>query len=125
MKIAVASNNENNVTGHLGRCRGFLIYEIEGDKVISKEYRENVFTHHHLHGSEENHEHGHSHTGLIEGLKDCSVLIFNSGGWRVIEDLKSNNIYPFLTNETDADKSVRLYINHELTENLENSCNLH
>jgi predicted Fe-Mo cluster-binding NifX family protein len=128
MKIAVASNNGVNVTGHLGRCRGFIIYETDGEKVISKEYRENIFTHHMTHGHSEGHAHGegnHSHSALVEGIKDCSAILFNSGGWRVVEDLKSNNIYPFLTDETDAEKAVMLYLKNELIEMKDNTCSGH
>jgi predicted Fe-Mo cluster-binding NifX family protein len=130
MKIAVASNNKINVTGHLGKCRGFMIYEIKENNIFSKQYIENTFTHHRQHGIEDEKEHehaheGHSHNNLIEGLNGCSVIIFNSGGWRVIEDLKSNNIYPFLTDEKDADEAVKRYLNNELVEVPGNSCHSH
>jgi predicted Fe-Mo cluster-binding NifX family protein len=126
MKIAVASNNNKNVSGHLGRCKGFIVYLIEDDKILSKEYRENTFTHHQVHGPSEEHQHGnHSHNALVNGLKDCSVLIFNSGGWRVIDDLKSNNIYPFLTDETDADNAVDKYLRKDLAEKTDNTCTSH
>jgi predicted Fe-Mo cluster-binding NifX family protein len=125
MKIAVASNNNKNVTGHLGKCRGFIIYETEGDKIVSREYRDNLFTHHQLHGPSEEHGHNHSHNALVNGLSDCSVLLFNSGGWRVVDDLKANNIYPFLTDETDADNAVAKYLKKELIEMVGNTCHSH
>ncbi len=40
-KIAVATNDQRRVTGHIGRCRSFMIYEIDGEKIIGKELREN------------------------------------------------------------------------------------
>jgi predicted Fe-Mo cluster-binding NifX family protein len=125
MKIAVASNNNINVSGHLGKCRGFIIYESDGNNILSREYRDNIFTHHHTHGPSGESGHNHSHSALIDGLKDCSVLIFNSGGWRVVEDLKQNNIYPFLTDETDAENAVIKYLRNELTENTGNTCISH
>ncbi|MFN4831907.1 MAG: NifB/NifX family molybdenum-iron cluster-binding protein [Pseudanabaena sp.] len=30
MKIAVSSQNQTNVTGHLGHCQKFWIYDAEG-----------------------------------------------------------------------------------------------
>ena len=45
-KIAVATNDNVLVAGHVGRCKAFLIYETDGSKIISKEIRENSFTHH-------------------------------------------------------------------------------
>lgn len=100
MKIAVATNNKKTVVGHVGRCKGFLVYEIEEQKINRIELRENTFTHHAQ--GEHHHEHrdgGHRHGRLVEGLGDCNYLIFKSGGWRMIENLQENNIEPILTNE--------------------------
>ena len=33
-KIAVATNDGKRVTGHIGRCRSFMIFELNGEKVI-------------------------------------------------------------------------------------------
>jgi len=138
MKIAVATNDNIHVTGHLGRCRQFLVYTVEDKQITAKEERENTFTHHraeghnhgegHHHGHGEGHAHGdghHSHNELIEGLKDCSTVIFQSGGWRVVEDLKNNNITPFLTDEPVADDAVTKFLNGELIERTENTCRNH
>jgi len=46
MKIAVATNDNYTVAGHVGRCRAFLIYQTDGSNIQSKEVRENLFTHH-------------------------------------------------------------------------------
>ncbi len=140
MKIAVATNNGVNVTGHLGRCRSFIVYELENNEIKERSLRENVFTHHNRqgngvglghhnhHGEEHGHNHGegqHGHNELVEGLRDCQTVIFNSGGWRVVEDLRTNNIQPFLTDETDADSAVYKFIKGELEERLENRCSHH
>lgn len=140
MKIAVATNNGVNVTGHLGRCRSFIVYEIEDRKIKERLLRENVFTHHnrrgnggghghqHHHGEEHGRKHGEGcrgHNELVEGLRDCQTVIFNSGGWRVVDDLRTNNIQPFLTDETNADSAVNKFLNGELEEHLENSCRRH
>lgn len=36
MKIAIASQNKTNVTGHTGRCQKFWIYEINEQEITSK-----------------------------------------------------------------------------------------
>jgi hypothetical protein len=64
----------------------------------------------------------HSHENLIEGLKDCKALIFNHGGWRIINDLKENNILPLLTDEIDAEIAVKKYLDGKLIVNEENVC---
>ncbi len=122
-KIAVATDNGRNIAGHVGRCKSFLIFETNGKEIVNREVRENSFTHHRQHHEEHNHEgHHHNHQNLIDGLKDCNVLIFNHGGWRLIEDIKAHNITPILTNETIAEEAVKKYLNGELINIEENVC---
>ncbi|MGK9368649.1 NifB/NifX family molybdenum-iron cluster-binding protein [Melioribacter sp. Ez-97] len=125
MKIAVASDDNLRVSGHIGRVNGFIIYECSEGKILGKQYLENNFTNHgrgnrgeHHHG--EGHRHGHER--LIEALKGAEVLIFTSGGWRLIEDLEANGIKPFMTDEEFADRAVEKYLSGELTEREDNVC---
>lgn len=107
MKVAIATDDYKSVTGHVGRCNGFLIVTVENGEIKETEERENKFTNHgrggHDHGQ---HHHGEEHkTGhqrLAEGLKDCSHLICHGVGWRLVEDLTAAGIKPILTNEEDA-----------------------
>ncbi len=115
-KIAVATNDGKRVTGHIGRCRSFMIFELNGEKIINQELRENIFTHHRMH--QEHHHHGegggHSHAGLINGLKDCSYLISSGGGWRIVEDLKQNNITPIFSDVETIEEAMDKFIKGEL-----------
>jgi len=126
MKIAVATNNTETVAGHVGKCRGFLVYEIEDQKINRIELRENISTHpaqgkHQL----EHNGGGHRHGRLVEGLGDCNYLIFKSGGWRMIENLQENNIKPILTDEKFADDAVNKFINGELDTRELDDCHDH
>ena len=123
MKIAVATNNNETVAGHVGRCKAFLVYEIKDSRIVRVELRENSFSNH-AHGiRHENyghhhseHGHGHRHGRLVEGLRDCEYLIFKSGGWRMIENLQENNIQPIITDEKIADDAVNQLIKGELVQ---------
>jgi predicted Fe-Mo cluster-binding NifX family protein len=117
-KIAIATNDRKRITGHIGRCRSFLICEISDGKIINKEVRENQFTQHRKGGQHHQH-HGegggrHSHTHLINGLKDCNYLISRGGGWRVVEDLKQYNITTLFTDVEIIDDAVDKFIRGEL-----------
>ena len=123
-KIAVATNDLVRVTGHIGKCKSFMVYEIEGDKISSKELRENLFTNHRMNPSHQHHnDGGHSHTHLIEGLKDCTFLISKGGGWRVVEDLKQHNITTLFADVELIDDAVNKFIKGELKNDQELICN--
>jgi predicted Fe-Mo cluster-binding NifX family protein len=115
-KIAIATNDGTRVTGHLGRCRSFMIFELNDEKIVHKELRENVFTHHRIHHEHQHHneEGGHSHAGLINGLQDCSYLISKGGGWRIVEDLKQNSITPIFSDVELIDEALDKFIKGEL-----------
>ena len=128
MKIAVATNDNQTVAGHVGRCKAFIVYQTDGLKTLNKEIRINSFTHHDHNNEHQQHQgegHGHGHNNLIEGLKDCEILIFNRGGMRLIEDLKAHNITPILTNEKQAEDAVLKYLTGDLIVNEENVCRGH
>lgn len=126
-KIAIATNNGIKVTGHIGRCKSFMIYDVNGKNILNKELRENVFTHHRMPNQHQEHHHyrevgRHSHTGLIEGLKDCSYLISHGGGWRVVEDLKMHNITTLFTNVELIEDVVNKFIKGELKNDADLVC---
>ena len=109
MKVAIATDDYKNVTGHVGRCRGFLVVTVENGEVKETEERENTFTNHgrgggqgHGHGHHHGEEHKTGHERLAEGIKDCSHLICHGVGWRLVEDLTKIGIKPIITNETDV-----------------------
>jgi predicted Fe-Mo cluster-binding NifX family protein len=124
-KIAIATNDGKRVTGHIGRCKSFMVYELDGNRIINKELRKNVFTHHRLHQGHQHHGEGggHSHTQLIDGLRDCSYLISRGGGWRVMEDLKQNNITPVFSDIDLIEEAVNKFIKGELKDDADLICN--
>ncbi|MHB1048598.1 MAG: NifB/NifX family molybdenum-iron cluster-binding protein [Bacteroidota bacterium] len=130
MKIAVATNDHQHVTGHIGRCRSFMVFDVAEGKILGKELRNNTFTSHGS-GGEHRHDHHHGegagqqHIRLIEGLKDCSHLISSGGGWRVVEDLKANKIVTVFTDEKDITIALEKFLRGELVENADLVCREH
>lgn len=129
MKIAVATDDFLTVTGHIGRCNGFIIYEVENGSITSREKKENVFTHHkigeheeHHHQGKYGHEHTNSHSALVKGLKGCSHLICSAAGWRVVEDLEKNKIKVIFTDEYDADTAASKLADGSLVINEDGTC---
>jgi predicted Fe-Mo cluster-binding NifX family protein len=130
MKIAVATDDFVDVTGHVGRCNGFLVYEIEDGKVINVEKRENNFTNHkrseHLsHDHGHGHSHEHSHSALVDGLSDCSHLICTSAGWRLQNDFEEAGKKLIFTNEKNAEQAALKLVNGTLEVKTEGACHSH
>ena len=131
MKIAVATDDFENITGHVGRCKAFMIFTVENGKISQKETRINNFTNHHRNNEHHGHGHGHKqghnngHQRLAEGLKDCEYLICHGCGWRLQEDLKAQNITPFFTTLSLAEEAVVKLEQGKLENNTEWVCNSH
>lgn len=114
MKIAVASEDGKKISPHFGRAKLFVIFEIENGVIKNKEYIQNTFTGH-AKGVYEIEEHHHkSHSEIIESLKDCKVVISHGMGRKLYDDLTSAGIEVCVTEETDVDKAIELYLKGEL-----------
>ncbi len=130
MKIAVASDDGITLTGHVGRCEMFIVFEVLNKEIVNIEKRINSFT---MHKTSEyqhkNHNHTHTgsgkHTGIIYGLKDCSYLICSKCGPGLVEDLFNNGVQIILTEEMDAQEAVKLFVEGKLKSNPEKECKEH
>lgn len=122
-KIAVATDDYLTVSGHIGRCNGFIIYELTDSKIISRIEKENKFTAHKI--GEHDHHGEHSHAKLIEALSGCSHLICTSAGWRVVEELNSFKIEVIFTDESDAYIAVKKFVEGKLVINEDGTCRNH
>ena len=130
MKIAVASDDGINLTGHVGRCEMFIIYEVLKNEIINVEKRLNTFTMHKKGGHQHEH-HNHEiqgtskHVGIINGLKDCNYLFCCSGGPGLINDLISSGVQTVLTEEMEVERAVRLFIEGKLESDPSKKCKEH
>lgn len=100
MKISFPTNDRKTIAKRTGRCKEFVIYDLEDSKIMDIIYRENTHEHHdHNHGhghGHGHHEHGeghghghqdhkkgegeHSHDEMRDLLKDVDVLIVGRVG---------------------------------------------
>ncbi|RPH92475.1 hypothetical protein EHM69_12705 [candidate division KSB1 bacterium] len=102
IRIAIPTDDEQNVAPHTGRCRGFAVYDLEEGKAVKVEFRPNLFTAHHLaheSGGQHQHGHGHSHAGILNGLSDCQAMIAVGMGRRLIDDLRAVGMRVFYADE--------------------------
>ncbi|MBI3950186.1 MAG: iron-molybdenum cofactor biosynthesis protein [Acidobacteria bacterium] len=113
MKIAIASNDGQTIASHFGRTKGFVIVEVEGKKVKTRDYRPNTFTPH-ARGLEGDEYKYHEHGPLLNALSDCAVVISHGMGRRLYDDLATAGVRVFVTHETDMQRALDLYLNGQL-----------
>ncbi len=124
MKIAVATNDFQAVAGHVGRCKGFIIYEVnENGEITNRKEVENTFTNHAAgtHGAHgHTHEHDNSahgettHNRIAEGIEFANWLICRAAGPGLVNSLAANNIRVAFTKISSADEAVKLLVTNAL-----------
>jgi len=114
MKIAVASDDGKKISSHFGRAKGFVVFEIENKEIKNKEYLPNTFTEH-ARGLDKRGSHNYdSHSTIIEALKDVKVVISHGMGRRLYDDLRDSKIEVYVTDETDVEEAVKLFLDGKL-----------
>jgi predicted Fe-Mo cluster-binding NifX family protein len=104
MKIAVSSQNQTQVTGHLGRCQKFWIYEVEGTTIQDKQLLQ-ITKDQSFHESSPKKPHP---------LDIVQVLISGGIGRGLARRLEAKGIQPLITAETDLDAAVLAYMTNNL-----------
>jgi predicted Fe-Mo cluster-binding NifX family protein len=107
MKVAVATDDSTTISHHFGRALGFMVYEIEGGKIVEKEYRENVGKHTGECGS-------CNHSAMIQNIEDCEFVISHGMGRRIYNDLIAHSINPVVTDQESVDDTIDLFIKNQL-----------
>jgi predicted Fe-Mo cluster-binding NifX family protein len=118
MKIAVATSNGGAVSAHFGRSTGFVVFNVEGNKIVDKEERTNTFTAHaqgQCDSAGDHHGDSHGHGDIVNALSDCSILLCGGMGRRAAEDLSANGIRPFvIEGPLTAEDAVSAYLSGHL-----------
>lgn len=115
MKIAVATIDGVSVSQHFGQSKGFLVFDIDGETIRSREFRANQHTPHAqgLCNHDGEHHHGnHSHGDILELLGDCKVVLSGGMGAGAAQSLRNSGIEPVILPESgSAENTVLSYLN--------------
>lgn len=115
MKIAVASQNRKQVTGHAGRCRKFWVYDIEDGAVKHKTLlelpREQSF--------------GEYHDPAPHPLQGVRALITGGMGEGLVRRLAAMGTEGVVTPETDPDCAVTAWLHGTLPRGLPEEPGVH
>ena len=121
MKIAIASDDGKTISSHFGQTKGFVVFQVEGKEVKNREYRPNIFTGH-ARGVEGA---GHGidrHGPILAALRDCKAVVSHGMGRRIYNDLTQAGIEVYVTDQTDVERALDLYLSGELIDRPELGC---
>ena len=118
MKIAVAISDGGAVSSHFGRSTGFVVFDIEDNKVVGRQDRTNTFTAHangQCDGAGHHHDDSHGHGAVVNALSDCSVVLCGGMGRRAADELSANGIRPLvIEGPLTAEDAVTAYLSGHL-----------
>ncbi|QKI90177.1 NifB/NifX family molybdenum-iron cluster-binding protein [Thiomicrorhabdus xiamenensis] len=101
MKVAFTSPNGKTISGHAGKCPGYLVYDIAGDEVVSKERiklsKEQVFR-------------NYSGSLADHPLNGVQLFITQSLGDGLQRKLAQEGIRVLVTEESNPDEIVQRII---------------
>ncbi len=128
MKIAIVTDDGNTVSKHFGRAKNFLVVSIDNGIVIDRSMREKMSHDHFAH--EEHHEHTHGndgtsesshqkHTGMVQVITDCEVLISGGMGRGAYVSLQQLNIRPIVTDLDEINQVITKFISGKLIDHSE------
>jgi len=106
MKIAIACQNENQITAHAGHCRKFWIYDTEDTTVLYRQRLE-------LPKEQSFHESSPHSAHPLDMIK---VFIAGGMGKGLMRRLDNKGIQGIITSETDPDKAVSAYLDGSLVQ---------
>ncbi len=128
MKVAVISDNGNDLSQHFGRAPYYIVFTIEDGKITQRDLREKL-GHNQFGGGHHEHEHSHEHgqdaashgkhASMAEAISDCEALICGGMGMGAYESLKRLNIKPIVTDISDAEAAVKAYVDGSLVDHTE------
>lgn len=127
MKIAVASVDGITLSQHFGQSKGFVVFDVDGASVRSREYRTNDDTPHNQgicqHDAGEQQE-AHRPASIFGLLSDCNVVLCGGMGAGAAQSMQANGIKPVLfPGERSADEAVADYISRKVPAAQPGFCN--
>ena len=99
--IAIASQDEQTISGHAGSCEKFYIYTIENDRILKRELIETT-------PEDVLHQVFHSKgPEAIHPLFDVDIFLAENIGGGAINRLAQKNVRAYVTPQKDPDTAVK------------------
>jgi predicted DNA-binding protein (UPF0251 family)/predicted Fe-Mo cluster-binding NifX family protein len=124
MKIAAISDDGIMMSQHFGMASLYVVFTVENGKVVKKETRNKMGHQHFAAGPHAGHGHGpghgfdpgsqSKHDQMAQNIDDCQVLIVGGMGYGAYESMKSRGLEAVITDISNIDEAVKLYIDGKL-----------
>jgi len=125
MKVAIPTEDRENVSEHFGRSPNFLVITVEGKEIVSREMRkkpghEEFAVTETRPQTDEKGRHGFGilaskrHDEIKETIKDCELVIAGRIGLGAYTDMKNYGIKVVATDVEEIDKAIFLYLKDNL-----------
>lgn len=111
MKIAFSSQDGKTISAHFGSAPIYKVIEIENQKIISREDRQNSSSND---SSHQDHAHHHNKFDL---LKDCQVVIAGGMGENAFQRLSNMGISVFLVDNKNIEETLKVFLAGNLIHN--------
>jgi predicted Fe-Mo cluster-binding NifX family protein len=124
MKIAIPTMDGKSISQHFGRCKAFLVFDVQGGAIQSRELRNNDHGCSGHGGDPQGHD--HSHGGFVQLLGDCQSVIAKGIGGGAMQALRSAGLQVCTVQEdcTPEDAALR-HVSGTLDESLGSACVCH
>lgn len=127
MKIAVATIDGISLSQHFGQSRGFVVFDVEGTNVQSREFRTNSDTPHNqgvCHHEAVNAQAAPGSVGIFDLLHDCGVVLCGGMGAGAANSMQANGIKPIMiAGARSADDAVAAYLSGKIPAAQTGFCN--
>ena len=129
MKIAFVSDDGSTISRHFGRAERYVVFTVEGGKLVEREERPKA-AHHHAAGQHgEHHGHGDAHgfeegaqlrhASMIDPVRDCAVIIAGGMGAGAYASIQGAGLEAIVADESSIDEAAAAYIAGTLKNHLE------
>ncbi len=114
IKIAVATEDQQNISNHFGRAPQYRIITVEQSNIMGNEVRSKPY-----HSQQEPHPAGanHSHDDMFAPIADCQVLICGGMGTPAYDKAQAAGLNVILTGG-GIEAAVQAYLSGVLTSDL-------
>ncbi len=125
MRIAVITDDGNNISRHFGRAPFYAVFTVEDGEIVKREMRDKMGHHQFVHEDGLVDEHGRHgfgpgsqerHASMAQAITDCDVLLCGGMGWGAFESMKQAGIKTVVTDITDIGEAVQAYLDGTIVE---------